>query len=158
MPIKTAEVANRRTLVFRDFDEILREVDRLAAGNPTLLGNWSLGQICQHLANAMNIALDGRRVRTPWAFYVIGPLVKKRILSQGMRPGFQLNEKTASALLPGAATTDEGVAALRTAVERWKQEPQRHRHPFFGRMTDSEWDRLHLRHAEMHLSFVLPGD
>lgn len=158
MAVKTAEVTGRRTLVFHDFGEILRDVDRLAATEPKLLGNWSLGQICQHLANAINIALDGTRVRTPWAFYVIGPLVKKRILASGMRPGFQLNEKSATALLPGPATTATGVAALHQAIERWRGEPQRHRHPFFGRMTTDEWDRLHLRHAELHLSFVLPSE
>ena len=157
MAVKTAEVKDRRLLVFRDFEEILRDVNRLAAGEPKQLGNWSLGQICQHLANAINIALDGTPVRTPWAFYVIGPMVKKRILASGMRPGFQLSEKTASALLPGQATTASGVAALEKAIQRWQGEPQRHRHPFFGQMTNDEWDRLHLRHAEMHLSFLLPS-
>jgi hypothetical protein len=28
--------------------------------------------------------------------------------------------------------------------------------PVFGAMTPEDWKRLHLRHAELHLSFVVP--
>jgi hypothetical protein len=35
-----------------------------------------------------------------------------------------------------------------------KTEPQRHPSPFFGTLTNEEWDALHCRHAELHLSFI----
>ncbi len=41
-------------------------------------------------------------------------------------------------------------------IDRLNREPQRYPSPVFGKMTKEEWDQLHLRHAEMHLSFYVP--
>jgi hypothetical protein len=30
------------------------------------------------------------------------------------------------------------------------------RHPVLGKLTHEEWTQLHLRHAELHLSFAVP--
>jgi hypothetical protein len=29
-------------------------------------------------------------------------------------------------------------------------------YPVFGKLTPEEWHQFHLRHAELHMSFVLP--
>jgi hypothetical protein len=45
---------------------------------------------------------------------------------------------------------------LRAAIDRLNREPKRAPSPVFGKMTREEWDQLHLRHAELHLSFFVP--
>ena len=47
----------RRLLTFRSLDEIMPEVDRLLEGS-TKVGNWSLGQMCLHLATVMRRVVD----------------------------------------------------------------------------------------------------
>jgi len=45
---------------------------------------------------------------------------------------------------------------LRQSVARTKSERMEAAHPAFGKMNHDEWTKLHLRHAEMHLSFAIP--
>src|SRR3954453_17590605 len=47
----------RRPLTFRSLDEIMPEVERLLEGS-TKVGNWSLGQMCLHLATVMRRVVD----------------------------------------------------------------------------------------------------
>ena len=56
----------------------------------------------------------------------------------------------------GEVSTQDGLDQLRTQIERLNREAKRAPSPVFGKMTREEWDQLHLRHAEMHLSFYVP--
>ncbi len=43
------------------------------------------------------------------------------------------------------------------AVDRLEQEPHRAVHPVFGPVKKrEEWDRIHHKHASLHLSFLIP--
>jgi hypothetical protein len=72
-----------------------------------------------------------------------------------MPAGFKL-PPTAQKQLQGPGDTDvhEALDSLQVAVRRLQQDPHRAPHPVFGQMTLDEWNQLHLRHAELHLSFV----
>lgn len=155
MAVQTKRVAGRRPLSFSGYDEILDDVRRLAGCPTRCLGNWSLGQICDHLAKGMDSALDGVDFRPPWVVRMVAPLLKKRYIRRPMAPGFQL-PKHAASLLPPPVSTAEGVAALEKAVARIRQPGPRQRNVIFGPMTREEWDQLMFRHCEMHLSFVVP--
>jgi hypothetical protein len=86
--------------------------------------------------------------------WVAQTFLKPRALKR-MKPGFKL-PSAAKSLLPEPTADAQGVALLRETIARWHREEQLHPHPFFGKMTREEWDRLMLRHAEMHLSFLEP--
>jgi Protein of unknown function (DUF1569) len=47
----------RRTLRYGSFDEIMPDVEWLLEGHITV-GNWSLAQICRHLATVMRRSVD----------------------------------------------------------------------------------------------------
>jgi hypothetical protein len=47
----------RRSLRFHSFDEIVPDVERLVDGHSTV-GNWSLAQICRHLADVLRATVD----------------------------------------------------------------------------------------------------
>lgn len=156
--VDTAKVSGRRTISFHNHDEVLADVERLAASGYRQLGNWSLGQIAEHLALAMGSALDGAKAQAAWPIRLLARLFVKNQLVRGpMKPGFQLPPKFAPALLPGSPADQQGIEALRTAVRRWKTEPQRYPHGFFGKLTPEEWEKIMLNHAAMHLSFVVPN-
>ena len=156
-PVNTAKVSGRRKLRFNNFDEIQAEAERLAAGPVRQLGNWSLGQATAHLARAMTMPLDGSPTRAPLPIRMVVRLMKKRILTNGVRPGFKLPKQAADKYVPGPEISNEqGLSELRTSIARLKAEPLRHPHPVLGRLTREEWDQLHLRHAELHFSFFVP--
>ena len=156
MSVDTAKVAGRRTLKFTTLDDILTEVERLNQGKVRAIGNWSPGQVLQHLTVPMTWCLDGAKVTAPWYIRVVGWFMKNRFLVNPMPPGFALPKATAEYLVPGTTSWQEGLQAIRAAIARLKAEAQRHPSPFLGVLTREQWDQLHCRHSELHLSFLIP--
>lgn len=155
--IDTAKVAGRRQLQFHSIDDILADVERLASAKAVRpLGNWSSGQVLRHLTIVMNGSIDGAPKMMPKLVQqMIRLLAKRRFLDKPMAPGFKLPPKAAM-LIPPQTSWEEGLDAFRRTVRRLKTESVRMPHPAIGSLTHEEWDRLHCRHAELHLSFLVP--
>jgi FPC/CPF motif-containing protein YcgG len=49
---------------------------------------------------------------------------------------------------------NDALQRLRNAVARLQNERMTAKHPVLGQLNHDEWNQLHLRHAELHLSFV----
>jgi hypothetical protein len=156
MAINTTKVENRRQLHFHTVGDILADVERLNQGKIKALGNWSSGQVLRHLTLVMNGSIDGFPFRLSWPLRLMGRLFRNRVLTKGMTPGYQLNGPAAEAFLPPATTWEEGLQAYRQAIHRQQTETKREPSPFFGAMTREQWEQLHCRHAELHLSFLVP--
>jgi hypothetical protein len=146
----------RRALRFNSLDEMADEVERLAAQPTRSLGNWSLGQALRHLAIAMNYSIDGADFKAPWHVRFVARLLRRRLLTGGLPAGIRLPAKAARVAIPGATSTEEGLHEFRCALARLKSESRRSPHLVLGRMTREQWDQFHLRHAELHLSFIEP--
>jgi hypothetical protein len=153
--VDTKKVEGRRKLHFETIEDIGADVEQLARGPVRNLGNWTPGQVFKHLALAMTYSIDGFPTRAPFPLRIVGKLVKKRVLIKGMSPGFQLKKDTARDLVPGPTDWQEGLAAIRTAMKRLQTETKRKPHGFFGSMTKDEYEQLHCRHSELHLSFLI---
>ena len=63
----------------------------------------------------------------------------------------------AKALAPAPTSTEEGLADLHAAVARLKRESHRAKHPMFGDLSKEQWDKVHLKHANLHMSFLIPA-
>jgi hypothetical protein len=158
IPVNTAKVSGRRELHFSKIAEIQTDAENLARQNVQQLGNWTPGTALAHLARTMKMSLDGADFRPPFMIRLFAPLIKKRLLRGPMKPGFKLPEKAAEELIPKTSvTTEQGLSELRSVIDRLNREPNRAPSPVFGQMTREEWDQLHLRHAELHLSFFVPS-
>lgn len=156
MTVRTDKVVGRRELHFTSFDEVLADIEQLASSNVESLGNWSLGQCFGHLAAGLNMAIDGPQHKASWFIRLIGPLLKRHIL-RNMSAGFRLPPAAERELVPDTTLTKEsGLQRFRDALARYRRVPERKPHSVFGRLSSEEWDRLHLRHAELHLSFHRP--
>jgi hypothetical protein len=155
--VNTSKVVGRRELRFSTLDEMSAEAERLAAAkNVRALGNWTLGQALGHLAAAMNMAVDGAKIRPPWFIRMMGRMFKKQVLKK-MSAGYNLPANAAKDLIPPSTlSTSEGITRFRTALARLKTTPNRAPSPFLGPLTREESDRLQMCHAELHLSFFVP--
>lgn len=153
MSIETKSVTGRRTIRYSSYDELLKDAERIAADPDTkTLGNWSTGQIFQHLAGAIESSIDGSGFKLPWPMRVIFTLLMKKKYLQGALPaGFKAPSKFQPAHIP----TDQAVVNLRKAVDRMNSETTRVMHPAFGNITHEEWDQFNLRHCELHMSFTV---
>lgn len=155
--IDTAQVRGRCKRSFSSLDEVLAECRALAAQPTRQLGNWSLGQICQHLGTAMELCTSAERLfPVPLYLRVLGPLLRRRVLARGLPRGFQL-PPGGERLIPPPVSVEDGLATLEAGIEALDRSPRRVPHPVFGTLTPEQWIQFHLRHAEMHLSFIVPG-
>jgi Protein of unknown function (DUF1569) len=154
MSVNTAKVDARRKLDYKSFDELLADADRLSSGNVKTLGNWSPGQIFQHLAIAFNGSIDGFPAGFPWIIRVMGRLFKKKLISGPMPAGLKVPKNFAKVVMPEPIATEVGLANLHAAVSRLKQSQNRAEHPVFGDISREEWDSIHLKHANLHMSFL----
>ena len=151
--------SKRRKLRFKTFDDIADDVASLSNQRLAHLGNWSLGQICKHLAAGMNCSIDGGDefiAKYPLWHRFVGPLLKYYVLCFGLRPGYRLSGEPARVLTPEPTETAAGIEELMRAIERLKKDPHRLPRHVLGRFSRKQWDCYHRRHAELHLSFVVP--
>jgi Protein of unknown function (DUF1569) len=144
----------RRTLRFNSLDEVMPEVGRLLEGHSTL-GNWSLAQICRHLATVMRRVVD-LPASTPHDPSQWAPEERKRqVLESGIIPEAL---PAPPEILPAEALDErEEAEGLRAAIAHYQASsgpviP----HRIFGPLTKAEWDRIQCIHCAHHLSFADP--
>jgi Protein of unknown function (DUF1569) len=147
--------AARRTLSFDSLDQIMPDVDRLLLGHKTV-GNWSLGQICNHLTGGIIGTVNGFPSRAPWLIRkTVGPLIRRRILNAGRFPeGIKLPERFAPKTGADARAEAEALrAAIRLLTAHSGPFAE---HPLGGHIPRDEWERFHCIHCAHHLSFAWP--
>src|SRR5262249_21773604 len=85
--INTKKVEGRLNLQFDNLDEMLAYADRLVAAGTTQLGNWSLGQVFQHLALIENASIDGYPKLFPRPLrFLLRVFFKSWVLRKGFPP------------------------------------------------------------------------
>jgi len=145
----------RRRIRYSNLDEVAADAARAVNARSATTGNWSLGQIIEHLAIAHDKLIDGFGFQAPLPFRTAGRLFfKKRVLTKGLTPGFKLNPRATAVLVPGETDAAAALEHLQKSIERLKTEEKRSAHPFLGPLTVDECNQLCLRHAELHMSFV----
>lgn len=155
--IKTAAVKGRRKLRFATFDDVIKDAEHIASVRCRTLGNWTVAQNIDHLGKSIQAGFEGPVVKAPWFVrWLIAPVIKRRFLTKGMPAGFALPKKMAH-FMPGSdPATETALNNLRVWSQRLLTEVPANDHPAFGKLSHAEWIQLHLRHAELHLSFIVP--
>ena len=161
-PIDTTTVEGRRPLRFESLDAMLADARSLAAvpqARLRRLGNWTLGQALNHIAEWIDYPYAGYppELVIPPQMQVQARAAKQRILSEPMRPGEHLPGIPAGTLAVAVVPTDVGLRHLEAAAARLRSSEPVYDDPAFGRITAHEWTQMSLRHAELHLSFFVPA-
>ncbi|MGD9649133.1 MAG: DUF1569 domain-containing protein [Pirellulales bacterium] len=157
-PVDTRRAQGRRKLRFHSFDEVLADAAHLRDTPHRQLGNWTLGMALKHLGNGMIGCVDGKPFQVNWKMKVLGPILLRPILLYVRFPaGFRLPRRAAEVLIPsGDVPYEEGLAQFQAGLARMAETDQRIAHPVIGRLNVRQWNKFHLRHAELHLSFLVP--
>ncbi len=158
--IDTSQVKDRRTLYFNTPDEMRADVERIIAadkaGTLRRTGNWTTGQTLGHLAAWVDYSFDGNPLRPPWFIKLILRMMKKRFLRGPLKAGVRIPKVKGGTLAIEPLSLDEGLARFNKAWDRLRAGPPSIPNILFGPMTHDEWIKGHLRHAELHLSFLHP--
>ena len=138
-----------------DGNEILERIEKLTPESKALWGTMNVSQMMAHCASAAKMPtgeVAPKRVGFPIS--LIGKMLKSKILRA---PTFRKNSPTA----PEIKITDTRdfekekanfKAAVKKLVENGESIAKASHHPFFGKMTPSEWGRINYLHADHHLS------
>jgi hypothetical protein len=138
---------------------IAAQVRDLAARGAVPTGNWTLAQICDHLARAIEGSLgllpQTSSVKPPaWPVRMLGRFL---ILRLGYVPrGVKAPEHV---LPPRGVTYEEAIARLEAAAETFESKAAEpgaicRKHPIFGFDDTQTWRRFHHIHARHHLGFM----
>ena len=159
-PVDTAKVVGRRLLRFESIDQMLAEADRLAEAERTgwlrRVGNWTLGQTLGHLACWAEYSYTGAPLKPPFFIRWIMAFRKRRFLSEPMPAGVRIPRVEGGTLGTEPMPTEEALGRLRRVMQRLKSEAPTGPNGIFGPLTHDEWIALNLRHAELHLGFLIP--
>jgi len=151
----------RRPLRFDAIDQVLADADALAdaeaKGELQRLGAWTLGQALNHLAAWADFAYGGYPFQVPTFIRLLARPMKTRALTKPLKPGMRLPKVSGGTLATDIIPTAEALPRFRQSFGRLSSEPPNQPHPIFGPLTHDEWIKMHLRHAELHLSFQSPG-
>lgn len=153
---KTKLVEGRRTLAFTSMRQVLSDAQSFGAAGPSqALGNWTAGQIVDHVAILIDYSVEGfpPDANPGWLAKLIGPFFKTMLTEKSMKPGFTLPAKM-SALLPKIREWGPALAHLERSIAAFERSSDFKPSPFVGPLTREEWTKLHLRHAELHFSFM----
>lgn len=143
-------------------EDLRAEIERLAAaeraGTLRRTGNWSTGQVFEHLGKFMAMSIDGFPPDStpPWWVRAGAKLFKGRAVAGEAPPaGLKLPAKAAFMMPREVVGLEEGEELLLGQIQRvMNGERFTHPSPAFGRLSHEEWTRLHLGHAKLHLSFL----
>lgn len=130
-------------------------LDRIKRLNPASQGQWGIMNVAQMLAHTqqpLRVALGDLHLKQGLLGRFLGPYFKRKILTKG----FGRNTPTDKAfVVADQRQFEEERQKLTTLIQRFtaggpaavSKEP----HPFFGPMTEDEWDRLQWLHLDHHL-------
>lgn len=158
------KTSDRREVTFTTVDGMRADLDALMAaherGTLRSTGNWTPGQVLEHIAKFWGYALDGFPPgKPPLLLRIIAQLLFKKGVRRGDTPppGFKIPDKAAFLRPDDDVTFEQGMGELRAVIDRTEAGtrfiPES---PLFGPLTQDEWRNLQLGHARMHLSFLLP--
>lgn len=160
--IDTRKIADYRKLRFASIDECIAEVDRIVAsdraGTLRRLGNWTPGRIFAHLAAWIEYNYVGFPMKPPPFF--IRWLIKlsfKKFARDGLPRGFRIPRTEGGTYGLDDMSTEEGAKRFKAALLRLKNgEPPQYHSPAVGPISEELRVQLQLRHAELHLGYLIP--
>ena len=154
-----AESPERRALSFSSLEEAVAYAEKLAAGKVRTTGKHSFALILKHLAITHDMATGKIKApRPPFLMRLLMPLLKGMILRGPVKPGIKLPRAAEEFFWPDQEVDiQDALAHLKQSVENYKRNGPLEVHPFFGKATREQLDRLNCGHCAMHLSFVHPA-
>ena len=152
----TAEKLARRHVHYDSLAELLDDARRINSSDTTTVGEWSQGQIFQHLGVTVDSSVNGFGFSAPWPMrFMLITFMKKKFLTKPLPAGFKVPAKLRKAIPADATTTDEGLKLLEDAIQQFDAADSFAPHPFLNQLTRDEWIAFHLRHAELNMSFIV---
>ncbi|MDX1961138.1 MAG: DUF1569 domain-containing protein [Leptospiraceae bacterium] len=147
----------RRKIQFVSFNDLESDLASLEiSGIVQTTGIWSFYQILEHIDDNLQNSMHGFPVLFPSLIRkTIGKIGLNYLFYKGVMDSGYWNPLTAKYRIEG----DERVMLqkLKSTIDEYRKFNGLFAlHPVFDQLTKNEWDKLHLMHFSLHLSYCHP--
>lgn len=136
-----------------DNEAFIARIEKLKPETQAIWGKMNVTQMMQHCAAPMDIAFETLKIEVPFIYRILGRLMKNSILNS---PEFKKNSPTAKDLIfSGTYDFKQSQGLLIDKCRKFQDGPKvitLKVHPFWGKLTENEWDKLQVMHLNHHLT------
>ncbi len=137
----------------QDVDEIIRRINSLTPESRALWGKMNVSQMLAHCTVGMKMTMGEIKCKGNFFMQLIGRMLKNKII---YKSEFRKNSPTAKEFIIADGKNFEEekttlIAYLKKFPEQGKSIIGSEPHPFFGKLTAEDYDRLQYKHLDHHL-------
>jgi hypothetical protein len=131
-------------------DQIIARIELLTVNSQAIWGKMTVDQMLKHTNEAILIAFAERTLKISFVVRIIGRMMKNKIFSAE----FKKNSPTAPEFIfKKRFDFEDSKNELTTNFSRFAQGHDAIKvidHPFWGKMTYEDWDKLMWKHVDHH--------
>ena len=136
-----------------DNEIIISRINTLSTESKAQWGKMSVDQMLSHCQAPMDVAFGDIILKANPIIALLGRLMKNKIINA---PEFKKNSPTAPSFIRNEPCNFEQsksdlIVKLSRLTNEGNQSIKNHKHPFFGSMTNDDWDKLMWKHMDHHL-------
>jgi len=134
-----------------DNEAIIARINSLSPESKALWGKMTVDQMCKHCTAAIEVGFGKRELKINFLLGILGRLIKNKAFNND----FGKNSPTAKELKCEGSYDFE--SSRKEFAENFSQFTQGTdviktlNHPFWGKMSYEDWDKLMWRHTDHHL-------
>jgi hypothetical protein len=135
-----------------DNEVIVNRINALTPESQALWGKMAVDQMCKHCNSTILVAFGKQEVKVNFLMRFLGKLLKDKVFNGG---DLKKNSPTAKEFIFTDHYNLEN--AKQELIANFSQFAQGHQvikimnHPFWGKMTYEDWDKLMWKHIDHHL-------
>ena len=136
-----------------DNQEIIERINKLTPESQAQWGKMNAAQMLSHCQAPMDVAFGNLNLKANFFMQLLGKMFKNKILNSAE---FKKDSPTAPAFIRNnECDFEQSKADLINKINRFSEFGEKAikttKHPFFGEMKLSEWDRLQSMHLDHHM-------
>lgn len=134
-----------------DNQELVNRINQINSESKPLWGKMSADQMCEHCLLTSNVAFGKQELKINFLMKLVGKMMKNKVFNWE----FKKNSPTAPEfIVKNSVDLDKSKAELIKNIQLL-QNGQKNitvmNHPFWGKMTYEDWDKLMYNHMDHHL-------
>lgn len=134
-----------------DNQELVNRINQINSESKPLWGKMSADQMCEHCLLTSNVAFGKQELKINFLMKLVGKMMKNKVFNSE----FKKNSPTAPEfIVKNSVDLDKSKAELIKNIQLL-QNGQKNitvmNHPFWGKMTYEDWDKLMYNHMDHHL-------
>jgi Protein of unknown function (DUF1569) len=127
-----------------DNQNIIDRINQLTLNSQAAWGKMSVDQMFKHTTGAIEMAFGEKTIKVNFLMKLFGKMLKNKVFNSTAKEFIFTDtydfENSKSALISNFSKFGEGENSIKTMD-----------HPFWGKMTYQDWDKLMWKHMDHHL-------